>query len=258
MTATTRTNGATSGWRARVTENRHAIDVALAHDAEGRKRLSPALLGLTDAVVPALRSRATGQFLDAGCGTQPFRAVVEGQVEHYLTLDVEARTEQVDYIADLEDMGVVRDASIDTVLCSEVLEHVPHPERAVGEIARVLRPGGSLVITVPFMARLHEEPHDYFRYPRQGLRGRLPDAGSELDDVVETGSLFSFLGHQVSVVVLGLTWHRPALRRLALLLNEVVVVRPAAALDRLTRMAKLLPLGYVAVATRQAPDGPPG
>jgi hypothetical protein len=122
----------------------------------------------------------------------------------------------------------------------------------------VLRPGGSLVITVPFMARLHEEPHDYFRYTRHGLRLLLLEAGFEVDDVVETGSLFSFLGHQVSVVVLGLTWHRPALRRLALLLNEVVVVRPAAALDRLTRMAKLLPLGYVAVATRQAPDGPPG
>jgi glycosyltransferase involved in cell wall biosynthesis/SAM-dependent methyltransferase len=257
-TATTRTDAARSGWRARVTENRHAIDVALAHDAEGRKRLSPALLGLTDAVVPALRSRATGQFLDAGCGTQPFRAVVEGQVERYLTLDVEARTDQVDYIADLEDMGVVRDASIDTVLCSEVLEHVPHPERAVREIARVLRPGGSLVITVPFMARLHEEPHDYFRYTRHGLRLLLLEAGFEVDDIVETGSLFSFLGHQASVVLLGLTWHRPALRRLAVLLNEVVVVRPAAALDRLTHMARLLPLGYMAIATRQAPDGPPG
>jgi SAM-dependent methyltransferase len=238
-----------------VTANRQAIDVALAQDVEGRKRLSPALLGLTEAVVPALRARATGRFLDAGCGTQPFRAVVEGQVTRYLALDVEARTDGVDYIADLEDMSVVPDSSVDTVLCSEVLEHVPHPDRAIGEIARVLKPGGSLVITVPFMARLHEEPHDYFRYTRHGLRRLLLDADLDLDDISETGSLFSFLGHQVSVVLLGLTWHRPRLRRVVVAVNAVTVVRPSVALDRITRMARLLPLGYVAVATRQASPG---
>jgi SAM-dependent methyltransferase len=256
MTTITRPDAAPRGWRARITANRQAIDLALAQDVDGRKRLSPALLGLTEAVVPVLHARAKGRFLDAGCGTQPFRAVVEGQVTRYLTLDVEARTDGVDYIADLEDMNVVPDASVDTVLCSEVLEHVPHPDRAVGEIARVLKPGGTLVITVPFMARLHEEPHDYFRYTRHGLRRLLGDAGFDLDDIAETGSLFSFLGHQLSVLLLGLTWHRPTIRRVAVAINAVAVVRTAAALDRLTRMARLLPLGYVAVATRQAGDRP--
>jgi SAM-dependent methyltransferase len=241
-----------------VIENRHAIDVDLAGDAAARKRLSPALFGLTEAVVPALRARAKGELLDAGCGTQPFRTMLEEQVDRYMALDIEARSEDVDYIGDIEDMVGVATASVDTVLCSEVLEHVPHPAKAAGELARVLKPGGALIVTVPFMARLHEEPHDYFRYTRHGLRRLLVEAGFEIDDIVETGSLFSFLGHQVSIVLLGLTWHRPVLRRLASAVNEVAVVRPAVLLDRVTRMSRLLPLGYVVTATRLAPCGRPG
>lgn len=258
MTAMTRLAARTTRWRARVTANRQAIDADLAGDAEARKRLSPTLFGLTEAVVPALRARAKGDLLDAGCGTQPFRAMLEEQVDRYVALDIEARSEDVDHIGDVEDMAVVPTASVDTVLCSEVLEHVPHPAKAAGELARVLKPGGTLIVTVPFMARLHEEPHDYFRYTRHGLRRLLVEAGFEIDDIVETGSLFSFLGHQVSVVLLGLTWHRPVLRRLARVINDVAVVRPAVLLDRVTRMSRLLPLGYVVTATRQASDGPPG
>jgi SAM-dependent methyltransferase len=259
MTSTAaRPTGRRRRWRARVIENRHAIDVDLAGDAAARKRLSPALFGLTEAVVPALRARAKGELLDAGCGTQPFRTMLEEQVDRYMALDIEARSEDVDFIGDIEDMVGVATASVDTVLCSEVLEHVPHPAKAAGELARVLKPGGALIVTVPFMARLHEEPHDYFRYTRHGLRRLLVEAGFEIDDIVETGSLFSFLGHQVSIVLLGLTWHRPVLRRLASAVNEVAVVRPAVLLDRVTRMSRLLPLGYVVTATRLAPGGRPG
>ena len=244
-------SGQPTGWRARITDNRRAIDIAFAGDPVGRTRVSSAILGLTNVLAPVLRSRARGAFLDAGCGTQPFRALVEPQVDRYLTFDIEARVEGVDYIGDIEDRDAVPSASIDTLLCSEVLEHVPHPPRAVGEFARVLRPGGVLVVTVPFLARLHEEPHDYFRYTRHGLRRLLVEAGFEVDEITETGSLCSFVAHQVSVGLLGLTWHVRALRRIVLALNDLVIVRPAVALDRLTSMSTLLPLGYVVVATRR-------
>jgi len=247
----TRPTEVPAGWRARIADNRRALDVEFADDPDERKRVSSAILGLNNALLPALRSRARGEFLDAGCGTQPFRALVEPQVDRYLTFDIEARVDGVDYIGDVEDMGAVPDASIDTMLCSEVLEHVPHPQRAVGEFARVLRPGGTLVVTVPFLARLHEEPHDYFRYTRHGLRRLLVDAGFEVDEITETGSLFSFVSHQVSVGLLGLTWHLRPLRRIVLAINDLALVRPAVALDQLTKMSRLLPLGYVVVATRR-------
>ena len=109
------------------------------------------------------------------------------------------------------------------------------------------------MLTVPFLARLHEEPHDYFRYTRHGLRQLLNDGGFEIDAITETGSLFSFLGHQVSVGVLGVTWHMSGVRRLAVAANRALVVRPAVALDRATGLGRLLPLGYVVVASRRIP-----
>ena len=244
------------GWRARVAENRRRIDVELACDPEARKMLSPALLCLTDALTPRLRSRARGRFLDAGCGTQPFRSLVEDKVEQYLGYDIEDRSVRLDFVGSIEDMGAVPSASVDTLLCSEVLEHVPHPQRAIAEFARVIKPSGALVLTVPFLARLHEEPHDYFRYTRHGVRTLLEESGFSVDEIVETGSLFSFIGHQLSVVVLGLTWHRPRLRRMAIACNRALVVRPSVAADHATGMGRLLPLGYIAVATRRAsPSG---
>jgi SAM-dependent methyltransferase len=241
-----------NGLRARISENRRNIDIELAGDPEARKVISPVLLGLTEQVTPRLQARAKGRFLDAGCGTQPFRSVVEAQVDQYLGYDIEDRSGRLDYTGSVEDMGAVPGDSIDTLLCSEVLEHVAHPERAVAEFARVVRPGGSLVLTVPFLARLHEEPHDYYRYTRHGVGTLLDEGGFAVDEIVETGSLFSFLGHQVSVAVLGLTWHVRPLRRVAVALNRALVVRPSVALDRVTKMGRLLPLGYVVVATRRA------
>jgi SAM-dependent methyltransferase len=239
-----------SALAARISENRRLIDVELADDHDRRMAASPALHGLTAAVIPVLRAHAKGIFLDAGCGTQPFRSVVEAQVERYVAYDIEARSGTVDLIGDIEDMRGVADASVDVTLCSEVLEHVPHPHMALRELARTLRPGGVLVLTVPFLARLHEEPHDYFRYTRHGLRRLLADAGFQLDEIVETGSLFSFVGHQVSLGLLGTTWHRRRIRRVAFALNRALVVRPCVALDRVTGMGRLLPLGYVVVAKR--------
>lgn len=246
-----------SGWRARVSANRRAIDVELAGDPFARMRLSPLLHGLTTELAPRLAARASGVFLDAGCGTQPFRSLIEPHVERYVGYDIEARADDVDYLGDVEDMGAVPSQSADGLLCSEVLEHVPHPPAAIAEFHRVVRPGGAVVITVPFLARLHEEPYDFYRYTRHGLRRLLEDGGFEVDELVETGSLFSFLGHQASVALLGLTWHLRRLRRLVVALNSLLVVRPAVALDRRSRMGRLLPLGYVVVATR-LPGARPG
>lgn len=251
MTAPTSTP---TGWRARVSDNRRRMDVELASEPEARSRLSPLLSGLTDEMTRLLPYHAKGVLLDAGCGTQPFRALVEPYVDRYVGYDIEARADDVDYLGDLEDMAAVPSGSVDVVLCSEVLEHVPHPAAAIAEFHRIVKPGGTVVLTVPFLARLHEEPYDFYRYTRHGLRRLLEDGGFGLDELVETGSLFSFLGHQVSVALLGLTWHRSAVRRLAVAVNHALVVKPAVALDRRSRMARRLPLGYVVVATRR-PDG---
>lgn len=224
---------------------------AIDRDPRARRLFSPASLGLVDTAERIIRATARGVVLDVGCGTMPYRDLIEAAGADYVGLDVEARIEGVTHVCSATNMYTVTDASIDVVLCSEVLEHVAEPATALAEMARVLRPDGQLIVTVPFLGRLHEEPHDYYRYTEHGLRTLLDAAGFRLDRLEITGSVFSLLGHQVSTGIMLATWRFPVIRWLALAANVAFVVAPARTLDRLLGPARRkLPLGYVATASR--------
>jgi SAM-dependent methyltransferase len=183
----------------------------------------------------------------------PFRRHLEQVpgVTGYDSLDIEARTAGVTFIASVERMTPVPDAAYDTVLCSEVLEHVSDPWSGLQEIRRVLRPGGVLLLTVPFLARLHEEPHDYFRYTEHALRATLGRLELHVDEIAVIGSVFSFLGHQVSSLLIPVTFGVPGLEQVAFALNTVAVVLPCRMLDALFPARRKFPLGYVVVAHRR-------
>ncbi len=83
------------------------------------------------------------------------------------TLDVSAE-KRPDIVADAHTLPVP-DESFDMIVCSEVLEHLYDPARAVREMHRVLRPGGTVVLTTRFMFPVHDAPHDYFRFTPYGL-----------------------------------------------------------------------------------------
>jgi SAM-dependent methyltransferase len=123
----------------------------------------------------------TGEVLDVGCGSKPYRALVPAA--RYVGLDVDSPFTRKAGMADVFYDGrtfPLADASFDGVICSEVLEHVFTPEIFLGEIHRVLRPGGRLLLTVPFVWDEHEQPHDFARYSSFGLRALLERAGFEL------------------------------------------------------------------------------
>jgi SAM-dependent methyltransferase len=109
-----------------------------------------------------------GTLLDVGCGRSPYRDVVlspPGKVAKYVGMDL--KSDQYTNQPDLEWDGVtipLPPNSVDTALVTEVLEHCPEPERVLHEINRVLRPGGFLLATVPFLWPLHDVPHDEYRY----------------------------------------------------------------------------------------------
>ncbi len=75
------------------------------------------------------------------------------------------------------------DASVDTVILAEVLEHLREPAAALAEIRRVLRPGGVLLASMPFLYPVHDAPHDYQRYTRHGLAEAVERAGLRLSQV---------------------------------------------------------------------------
>lgn len=198
----------------------------------------------------AIAEHAAGRVLDVGCGHMPFRQDALRVAQTYEGFDVERRAEGVTHVGNAEAMTDIVSAAYDTVFCFEVLEHLPHPQAAVAEMYRVLKPGGMLLLSVPHLSRLHEEPHDYFRYTSYGLRSILSDAGFEPLRITATAGLFSFLAHQVSTVVLGVAWPVPGLRQLMYQLNRLLLVWPMLWLDRMIDGRGVFALGYVAVARK--------
>ena len=123
-----------------------------------------------------------GRLLDVGCGRKPYERLF--RVEEYVGLDLEsdrARSVGVaDHYYDGERFPFVN-ASFDSVLCNQVLEHVFNPNEFVAEIHRVLKPGGRLLLTVPFVWDEHEQPFDYARYSSFGLRALFERNGFTIE-----------------------------------------------------------------------------
>lgn len=125
--------------------------------------------------------RVTGTVLDVGCGAQPYKPLISPDATYIGIDSAEANAhfgyDCPDAIYFTGDVWPVKDASADFILCTETLEHVPDPAVLLGEAYRCLAPGGTLLLTVPFSARWHFIPHDYWRFTPSGLDRLLAREG---------------------------------------------------------------------------------
>lgn len=134
-----------------------------------------------------------GRMLDIGCGIKPYRSIVAPYVQEHVGLDREAcphGTEHIDLIGTAYEVPQP-DESFDSAICTSVLEHLEEPEAALRECFRVLRHGGVVLYSVPFIWHLHEEPRDFFRFSEHGVQYLFSKAGFE---VVEMEPLTGFWG----------------------------------------------------------------
>src|SRR4051812_33310797 len=108
--------------------------------------------------------------LDLGAGDAPYRELFAhaDYKTHDWAASVHEGARDADYVGSADALPI-DDASMDAVVCTQVLEHVPAPLAVLTEINRILRPGGSVFLTAPLTWELHELPHDYFRYTGPGL-----------------------------------------------------------------------------------------
>lgn len=144
----------------------------------------------------------TGRVLDVGCGEMPFRAYLPSQVQ-YQGLDVaEAVSFGMRNHPDIMHFDGVNipfpDQSWDGIICTEVLEHAVNPGVLIAEMHRVLKPGGTILITVPFSARVHHAPHDYQRFTRFCLARMLSDF--ENCEVLERGNDMTVIANKLIVL----------------------------------------------------------
>jgi len=133
-----------------------------------------AALGSAVQAALAGRSGAGLVVVDVGCGERPYADLFGAA--WCIGLDRSLDGARPDILADASRLPLATGCA-DIVLCTQVVEHVPDPAALVAECARLLRPGGQLVLSGPFWWPMHEEPHDYLRFTRHGLALLLGDAG---------------------------------------------------------------------------------
>ncbi len=122
---------------------------------------------------PVIRKYATGILADVGCGSVPYYFLYQDLVEDTICVDwgrEDGEISYLDHVADLnKDVIPINTASVDSILCTDVLEHISNPDHLFAEMARIIKPGGHMILTVPFMYWLHDTPYDYHRYTEYKL-----------------------------------------------------------------------------------------
>jgi len=143
--------------------------------------LNPAYL-IRRVLMNSIRTEASamhGILLDFGCGSRPYETLFT--VEKYIGLDIEnsghpASLKRADIWYDGRVIPLP-DSSVDHVFAAEVFEHVFNSSELFREILRVLKPGGTFLLTCPFIWPLHEQPYDFARYTPFALDAELEKAG---------------------------------------------------------------------------------
>lgn len=168
----------------------------------GRLDLYTVRRGILAALERAL-PHFSGVLLDVGAGVAPYRRLIleRTPVTRYLSLDLADNPySPPDVVWDGRNLPLA-DGTVDCALATEVLEHCPAPGVLLAETRRVLKPGGALFLTVPFLWPLHDLPHDEFRYTPWSLRRLLQEAGFASVDLGSLGGYEAALAQMLGLFV---------------------------------------------------------
>lgn len=165
----------------------------------GNDRLKPTIFHTRYATLTQLRNATVKEIkllteknkdlllVDFGCGDMPYRSVIEPLTGKYLGVDLEINT-KAEHFIDFDSKTSLPDNYCDIVLSNQVLEHVDSAEGYLKEALRILKPGGSIVLSTHGYWFYHPTPNDYWRWTSAGLRKTIEGAGFKIS------SFFGILG----------------------------------------------------------------
>lgn len=174
------------------------------------EHVSLASRGMVDAIgqfyTVAIPKYVQGKLLDLGCGNVPLYRFYDPFVSENICVDWGNTLHQnsfLDVEADLNEPLPLKSDNYDTVILSDVLEHIRRPEQLIQEINRVLKPGGTFIMNVPFFYHLHEEPFDFFRYTKHALRSMSEENGFEVVYLEPLGGIPEILADIIAKYFVG-------------------------------------------------------
>ncbi|MBM3201746.1 MAG: methyltransferase domain-containing protein [Chlamydiae bacterium] len=159
-----------------------------------------------DAWIAELASKVPkgSKILDVGAGTCPYRSLFSHC--EYFSHDAKCyegeklggatKYGEIDFVSDVTNIPV-EDDFFDVVICTEVLEHVPHPDQVLYEISRILKKGGCVFLSAPFACGLHQEPyHFYTGFTPYWYQKFLPEAGMKITKITPNNGFFKYLAQE--------------------------------------------------------------
>jgi ubiquinone/menaquinone biosynthesis C-methylase UbiE len=146
-------------------------------------------------------SHMSGKLLDFGCGSKPYKSLFN--VSEYIGVDFENEghphdNEQIDIFYDGKSLPFP-EKYFDSILCSEVFEHVFNLDEVLGELNRVLKKDGKILVTCPFVWNEHEVPYDYARYTRFALNDILSKRGFEVIEYSKAGNFVTTIAQLIEL-----------------------------------------------------------
>jgi SAM-dependent methyltransferase len=207
---------------------------------------------ITDLVIPCyqrvLEEYASGHLADLGCGKVPLYGIYRNKIDHVVCIDWQTSrhgTDFADYEMDMNERLDLPDAFVDTVLATDVLEHIRNVDVFWPEMTRICKRGGYIIIGTPFLYWLHEKPYDYARYTKYNLIFKCEQNGLRVISLEEYGGAPEVLMD----LILKQFWRW---RRLCTWLDVTfhLILRMPACRRHSQRTRELFPLGYCLVAQK--------
>ena len=200
-----------------------------------------------------IKTYAKGKLLDIGCGKVPLFGAYKDYVTDNVCVDWENslhKNQYLDFECDLTQNLIFEDGEFDTIILSDVLEHIPEPMHLWNEMSRILAAKGRIIMNVPFYYWLHEQPHDYYRYTEFALRRFAESAGLKVILLKPIGGAPEIMA---DIIAKNILYYMPKVGRpFAALVQNITSVftktRFGGKVSR--RTGRTFPLGYFLIAEK--------
>lgn len=152
----------------------------------------------------AISTYANGDVLDIGCGNKPYEPLFQN-IGKYIGCDIaQSSGNKVDVLCDVTSIPL-EDGQFDTVFTTQVMEHVAEHSRMLSEAYRLLKPGGTIILSAPMCWQHHEVPYDFFRFTKYGMIHLFEKAGFRIVKIKSNGGKWALAGQMMQNVIMSST-----------------------------------------------------
>jgi len=187
-----------------------------------------------------------GRIVDLGCGKVPFYGFYKDYITENICIDWDNNEIENPFLDLKQDLNLklnFEDNEFDSIILSDVLEHIRKPDLLMGEMYRILKPQGTVIFNVPFFYWIHEEPYDYYRYTEYALKLMAEDAGFTVVKIETLGGIPEVLGDLLSKIIVRLPLIGLSLTKIIqLMILSFLKTKTGQIISK--KSAKKFPIGY--------------